>query len=238
MADTAQAEIIARLRADRPLAHRTLFAHRHEDNSPAFHKDLLDHWHSPLQYVQFWAFRGGAKSTLSEEAILLRALLREFHNCGIVGSSIGRAAERLESIKHEAETNTDLQEIFGPLIGPVWSEERIVLANGVVIQALGRGQKLRGLKYINWRPDLWVLDDINEDEESRDPVVQAKTIKWFFSTLLPAGDPRARVRMSETPRDPEGLPVRLRHNPQWTTRIYPIEYPGSKGERVSQWPAR
>ena len=230
--------ILRRLSADRVTAHRVLFPHRHNDQSPQFHAEMIKAWYSKAAYVQFWAFRGAAKSTLGEEAIALTALFRECHNALIVGSSIARAVERLDSVKHEMETNDYLEELFGRIKGRIWADERIVLSNGVIIQAMGRGQKMRGTKFVNWRPDFVLLDDIDEDEESRDPEVQEKTANWLFSVLLPGCDPRHRIRFAATPRDPEGLPVRLKASPQWETMVYPIETVDWDGERIAQWPAR
>lgn len=231
-------DVLRRLSADRATAHRVLFPHRHGDASPAFHAEIIKDWHSQTAYVQTWAFRGAAKSTLAEEAIALIALFRECHNALIVGSSIARACERLDSIKHEMETNDFLEELFGRPKGRIWADERIVLSNSVIIQAMGRGQKMRGTKFVNWRPDLVFLDDIDEDEESRDPGVQEKTANWLFSVLLPGCDPRHRIRFSATPRDPEGLPVKLKASPEWKTSVYPVESVDWDGERIAQWPAR
>lgn len=236
--DLQRAEAIKRFAADRPLAHRVLFKHRHPQESPPFHDEMIDAWHSPHKYLQFWAFRGAAKSTTGEEAIALAAIFQEFHNCVIVGSSQPRAMERLESIKVELETNDHLHELFGDVKGHTWAEDKIVLKNQVIIQAYGRGQKMRGMKFINWRPDLWWYDDVDEDEESRNSEVYQKTVNWHYHTVFPARDPSARFRVTATPREINALPGRLYQDRGWKTMIYPIEYVGFDAERVPQWPER
>jgi len=235
---TTRDEAIRSFAADRALAHRVLFKHRHPQESCAAHDEVATTLHDGHALRQYWAFRGFAKSTLAEEALVLGALYREFHNGLIVGSSEKRAQERLESVAHELDTNEDLHELFGNPRGRVWAEDRIVLANGVIIQALGRGQKMRGAKYINWRPDFVLLDDVDEDDESRNPDVHEKTVNWLFNVLVPALDPAWRIRVLATPRDTRGLPNVLKNDPSCETLVFPIETYGFDGERVPQWPER
>lgn len=235
---TPRAEIIRRFSADRALAHRVLFADRHPDTSCPAHDEMVTELHGAYPYVQIWAFRGFAKSTYSEEVIALAALLREFNNGLIIGSSEKRAQERLESIRHEMESNEYLHEVFGNPRGHVWAYDRLILSNGVIIQALGRGQKMRGTKHIVHRPNFVLLDDIDEDEESRDPDVSNKTSNWFWNVLLPALDANHRVRKLATPRDVDGLPNRLKNSSEFITKVYPIETYGFEGERIPQWPER
>src|SRR5215831_14219993 len=134
------------------MAHVALFKHRHPAPTPRFHIEIVKLWHSAIPNVLIQAFRGAAKSTLAEEAILVQALLRKFHNAIILGETYERAVERLRSIKHEIETNNLIEQLFGNQVGPVWSEAKIVLNNGAIIQAFGRGQSLRGSKHLDFRP--------------------------------------------------------------------------------------
>ena len=128
---TAEVEaIIERLARNPRLLHATLFPHRHGDATPAFHLEMIDAWWSTDPHVGTEAFRGGAKSTIAEEAITGMACLRMFKNAIILGDNETRAKERLTSIKHELETNEDLIELFGDLVGDTWTETKIVLTNG------------------------------------------------------------------------------------------------------------
>ena len=111
---------------------------------------------------QIYPRRGGSRSRRGDEARPQRA----YH---LIGSNSDRANDRLRAIKHELETNELLVELYGDLRGPVWNEGRTVLANGVCIQAFGRGQALRGVKYHDARPDLCFVDDVEEEEHVRSP---------------------------------------------------------------------
>jgi len=221
------------------LAHVSLFKHRHPAPTPLFHLEIVKLWHDEaLPQVLIQAFRGAAKSTLAEEAILVQALLRKFHNAIILGETYERAVERLRSIKHEVETNQLIFETFGDQVGPVWSESKIVLANGTIIQAFGRGQSLRGSKHLDYRPDRCFADDIENEDSVISPEAIEKTKTWFMATVLPALEPGALVRINGTPLHPRSVICQLASDPGWVTRSYPILYIDEAGAERSIWPER
>lgn len=235
-----RAELIARLAANRQLAHRFLFEHRHPIESPEFHADIIRAWHDPrIEKVVTEGFRDAGKSTVAEEVLVTRAALREFRNGIVIGASEPRAMERLESVKHELDTNETLAETFGALRGPIWAGHKIVLSNGVMIQAYGRGQSLRGIKYHDARPDFCLIDDF-EDEDSVATLEQIeKGLRWIYRTLLPALAPGAMVRFLGNRLHPKAVVVRLAADPAWHHQRFPIEHqdPGT-GERRASWPAK
>jgi hypothetical protein len=231
-------QLILDFARDPVVAHQTLFKHRHPDDTPPFHDELVELWHSSTPNVLVLAFRGGGKSTLAEEAIVLAVAAGFVRNVLIIGSSFDRAADRLRAIKHELETNELLIELYGDLRGPIWGVERLVLANGAAIQAFGRGQSLRGVKHLDTRPDLVFADDVEEEEHVRTPEARQQTWDWFMRDLMPALDRNARIRIAATPLDRDSLPMRLKRQSGWSTRTYPIEHIDPRGERRATWPAR
>jgi hypothetical protein len=238
MTPDARETLILKFAGDRVIAHQSLFTHRHPDATPPFHDELTELWHSGTPKVLTLAFRGGGKSTLAEEALVLAAAMKLVRNVLIIGSNSDRANDRLRAIKHELETNELLVELYGDLRGPVWNEGRIVLANGVCIQAFGRGQALRGVKHHDARPDFCFIDDVEEEEHVRSPDARQETLRWFMTELVPALDNHARLRVAATPLDREALPMVLARQSGWITKVYPIEYKDQHGDRRATWPAR
>jgi hypothetical protein len=231
--------LILKFGADRVVAHQALFAHRHGSTTPAFHDELIELWHSRASRVLVLAFRGGGKSTLAEEALVLAAAMKLVRNVLIIGSNSERANDRLRAIKHELTTNELLIELFGDLRGPVWNEGRVELANGVVLQAFGRGQALRGIKHHDARPDFCFCDDLEEEEHVRTPQARTDTLRWFMTELMPALDRNARVRVAATPLNREALPMWLARQSGWVTQVYPVEHVNPRtGMRCATWPAR
>lgn len=232
-------DLILKLGRNPLLAHRALFSHRHPDESPPFHSEMIRDWHSPIARLLFMAFRGGAKSTISEEATIVAACLEKFRNGLFLGENETRAAERLRAVKYEFETNPFITDLFGVGPGSTWQETKIVLSNGVCIQAHGRGQSLRGIKHLDQRPDLLVGDDMEDEEAVATPEARRKTMRWFMAVVLPALDPGYRARINATPLDAEALSVKLSNDQGWVTRTYPKKYrDAATGEWRSSWPGR
>lgn len=239
MTDPVQAELLRELHDDRWLAHCTLFRHRHPEESPDAHRELVGHINRPIARLLVEGFRGFAKSTYLEETAVLRACFREFNFMVVLGASYKLACDRIASIKREFEINRRIQDVFGPLRGEVWQEGKIVLANGLCLQAVGREQSMTGMKYLDHRPDAALVDDLEDPDEVRTDPERERTWDWFLKTFLPSlSDPTATwVRVLGTRRGQGSLPERLERG-GWKTIKFPIEYLDKKAERKATWPSK
>lgn len=139
--------------------------------------------------------RGEAKSTLVSQLFVIWCLVtgRKRYPV-IVMDSIDQAYPMLEAIKAELEFNPrlgmDYPEATGQ--GRVWQAGTIVTANNAKVQVAGSGKKLRGLRHGPYRPDLAVLDDIENDERVRNPEQRDKLQSWLTKTVLPLGGAGAK----------------------------------------------
>jgi hypothetical protein len=232
-------ELVRTFADDRWAAHRHLFAHRHPDESPQAHRDLVKRIHGREARLNVEGFRGFAKTTYLEEAAVLRALYGEFHNMVIVGASFARACDRVDAIAHELANNPLITNIFGPQKGEIWGASRIVLTSGVCIQALGRGTSTTGIKFREWRPDSALIDDVEDPEEKRNDAERFETWLWLIRTFLPSLDDPVEtwVRALGTRRGRNSLPERL-EDTGWPTVKYPIEHIDEGGSRAPTWPAK
>lgn len=230
--------IIEKLARNPHLAHTTFFGHRHPQATPAFHDEIITLWHSDAPQVLVEAFRGAAKSTLAEEAIIVMACLRKFRNCLILGETFDRAVDRLKAIKHELENNEFIEELFGSLVGNTWTESKIVLSNGVCIQAAGQGQSLRGVKHLDARPDMAFGDDLENEDSVATPEAREKVSNWLYSVVMPALDPISKLRINGTPLNPESLIVKLSKSSKWMARRYPVKCRDADGNWQPTWPER
>lgn len=134
--------------------------------------------------------RGEAKSTICTKLFTLwRLLTNKTKFAVIVMDSIDQAYPMLESIKAEIEFNPrikiDFPEIAGE--GRIWQSGIAITKNNLKIQVAGVGKKLRGLTHGAYRPDLVILDDIENDENVRKPEQRDKTSNWINKTIIPLG---------------------------------------------------
>lgn len=142
------------------------------------------------QHEAIAAPRGEAKSTLVTQLFSLWCIVTSRkHYIVIVMDSIDQAYPMLEAIKAELAYNprlaTDFPEVVGA--GRVWQAGTIVTGNDIKVQVAGSGKKLRGLRHGPYRPDLCVLDDIENDEQVRNPDQRDKVHSWLTKTVLPLG---------------------------------------------------
>jgi hypothetical protein len=233
-----RAEVIEKFRGDRLLAHETLFEHRHAVDAALFHKELIEDFWSDEDRQVTLGFRGCGKSTHLEEGIALAACEGAFRNCIIIGSSETRAKDRIAAISRELLLNELLVQVYGRQEGATWTQTELVLASQRRILALGRDQDIRGIKYLDWRPDLVVVDDFEDKDNVQTTEGRRKTLRWFLAELLPACDPKRKIRVYGTPMDAESVPMKLQKDAGWKTKVFPIVYRDALGEEQASWPAQ
>lgn len=134
--------------------------------------------------------RGHAKSTNFTFKDDLHAILYGYkHYIMILSDSSEQAEGFLEDIKTEIEDNGNIIMDFGELKGDkVWRTGVMLTKNDIKVEAIGSGKKIRGRKHRNWRPDLIVLDDIENDENVNTPEQRRKLKSWFDKAVSKAGD--------------------------------------------------
>ena len=232
-------QLIRELEADWTFTLQYLFAHRHPQASPAFHRTIVDAWFSDHPAVLVEVFRGGAKSTLAEEAICVAALFQLAQYILIVGNTYSSACERLASVRMELENNDKINGIFGYTHGATWTENLLQLNNGVIIQAFGANQSVRGTKNPanNARPDLVLIDDFEDRESVATPEARRKVSQWFTRELKPALDPHARIRVNGTPLHADSVIEQFKQDATWRTLSFPL-YTMDGEAKVPMWNER
>lgn len=112
----------------------------------------------------------------------------------LVSDTIEQARERLADIREQLETNEDLIATYGefaPRKGErrrrKWNSTVLELPDGTIFRAIGAGSKARGLLRKGRRPNLLLLDDMENDEQVLTEKRRDKLRRWFTGTLIPTG---------------------------------------------------
>lgn len=143
-------------------------------------------------FVALWS-RGFGKSTSTEASVLMLGATEKRHYCLYVSATQDLADQHLSSIRDMAES-VILKTYYPVFAKPKlskeghsrgWRRNRLVFGNGFAIDAIGLDTAKRGVKMMDKRPDLIVLDDI--DEKGDGPAITQKKIDSVFTSLLPAG---------------------------------------------------
>lgn len=192
--------------------------------TPAFHRELWADFCSPYQYVAEAAPRGHAKSTAGTKTFSLAALLFGFRDYElIVSASEATAVSHVQDIRKELVENEALIECF-KIHGLSKDNEAEIVGHvgerAFKITAKGAEQKLRGLKWRNRRPNLILVDDLEDDEQVESQDRREKLRRWFFRALLPMGSDDCLIRVVGTILHEDSLLARLIRNKHWTSKLY------------------
>lgn len=181
--------------------------------------------------------RGNAKSTIVSFALpIWVAVFKKKHYIIIVSDTASQADDFLQNIKAEFEENELLIEDFGDLTGLIWTNSDIVLRDGDVrIQALGAGKKIRGRRYKQWRPDLIVCDDLENDEHIMSPDQRKKDETWYTKALSKAGDERTDKVIIGTILHYDSLLTKILKNPIYHTKKYQSVIQWSNSALWDEW---
>lgn len=176
--------------------------------------------------------RGEAKSTLVSQLFILWCIIRAIKRYPvIIMDSIDQAYPMLEAIKAEIEFNPRIAMDFPKISGAgrVWQMGTIITRNDIKVTVAGSGKKLRGLRHGAYRPDLVVLDDIENDEQVRNPEQRDKLESWLKRTVLPLGTAGGKfdVIYIGTILHYDSVLSRTLKNPLWKT---------SKFKALIRWP--
>lgn len=193
---------------------------------PPFHKE----WFSDLQKVAESdggnnvvrsAPRGHAKTTLWDFVFPLwsTAYKKKLYTI-IISDAYDQAQGFISNIKDELENNERILEDFGNLKGKVWQEGMILCSNGVKVEALGAGMKIRGRKNRARRPDLIILDDIENDENTATHEQRVKLKNWYKKAVRHAGAKYTDFVVIGTVIHDESLLADLLRSPGYDSRIY------------------
>ncbi len=178
--------------------------------------------------------RGEAKSTIATQLFTLWCVVTgRKHYVVIVMDALDQALPMLEAIKAELDSNPRLLQDFPAACGEgrVWQQRVILTANGAKIEVFGSGKRMRGLRHGPHRPDLVILDDLENDDNVRSPVQRDKLENWLKKTVLKLGaaDDSLDLLYVGTLLHYDSVLARTLRNPWWETFTF---------RALIQWPAR
>lgn len=218
---------------------RTYFPHYGKAAPSALHEYLYMRLprivHAPSgQRDAIAAPRGEAKSTKVSMSFVLWCLITEAKWYPIiVMDAFEQACEMLEAIKAELEANPRLQGDFPEACGQgrVWRAGVIVTASGRKVEAFGSAKKIRGRRHGPHRPDLAVLDDIENDENVTTPAQRDKLERFVTKGVLNLGPPDDSMDaiLIGTVLHYDSVLARFLRNPLWNRKVF---------KAVIQWPDR
>lgn len=199
------------------------FKHHLTLDTPKFHKELYKLLEEGGKRVAIAAPRGHAKSTIFDLIYLTWLIVHQKTKFVLlISDTYSQSTLFLETLKAEFEGNDRLKAFYGNMVTEKWSEEEIV-AGDVMVKALGANMKVRGLKYRNFRPDIVLCDDLENDEMVESKERREKLSRWFNGALIPSLAPDGKVFIIGTILHYDSLLNNLvseKRYPDWKKKIY------------------
>jgi predicted phage terminase large subunit-like protein len=143
----------------------------------------------------------------------------------------GQATKYLANIREELETNEELAKAYPHVCGegPQWTKDGILTRNGVRIEALGAGQKVRGRRKRSERPTLIIIDDAEGDDAAYSADARTKVRDWATKAVFKAGQPGTNIIVAGTVIHRECLVAYCGNLPGWRKVCF---------KAIISWPTR
>lgn len=207
-----------------PLVHRGII------------KLLLD---QKIKLLNIIAPRGIAKTALVTIYILHHLFLSEDPGgkvVVIISKTQALAKAILQTIADIINFSAGFRRLFGyhgEQVAKTWREDMLVLDTGDAIIARGTGQPVRGVNVGMQRPTLIVIDDPEDENNTKTIEAMEHNLRWVLSNVLPSGDAhRLRVIVVGTPLHEKCIVSSLAEMKKWKT----IHLGNDREKGIALWP--
>lgn len=152
----------------------------------------------PEAFVGIWA-RGGAKSTSAEAACVVVGARKQRRYGLYVCDTQDRADDHVGNVGSMLES--ERVELFFPELAQRrvgkygnsrgWRRNRLWTSSGFVLDAIGLDSAARGVKLEDQRPDLIIIDDIDDRHDTA--AATNRKIETLTESVIPAGSPDVAI---------------------------------------------
>lgn len=185
--EEAKKKRIKRLEANPEEWFKWYFPKESECEPALFHRAtarmILTHLEFTL--VRIWS-RELAKSTRTMMEVMYLILTGKKRYVLMISNSYDNAERLLMPYRAHLTANEKIINDYGFQELPgYWTASEFTTRKGVAFRALGAGQSPRGTRNEEVRPDVILFDDIDTDEECRNPEIIKKKWMWIENAAIP-----------------------------------------------------
>tara|TARA_R110002012_G_scaffold310755_1_gene519243 strand:+ start:3133 stop:4620 length:1488 start_codon:yes stop_codon:yes gene_type:complete len=232
-------KLLLKMQQDMLLFGRMVMPNMFSSNSPNFHYDITKKLLDPdVTQLNIIAPRGHAKSSIVAGVYPLFHLMFDKGPKVIVlvSRTQGHATKLLGTIKDVLDYSQEFRHFFGywgMQSARKWSNAEIELKDGSVIICKGTGQQIRGIKHGNQRPTLIILDDPEDEVNTKTAEAMEQNLRWLLQSGVPSLDPlKGRICVIGTPQHERCLVETLKDMVGWTNLTFSPDIE----EGISLWP--
>lgn len=169
-------------------------------DAPDFHKELTDYLdeyrHNPTKRIAWSVPRGHAKSTYLSNMYPIYNIVYNMRKFIVVLSETHDGSRQFtDYVNNQLKDNEKLREDFGELMSDGRDNkkdnaDKFITKNNIMVASGSTQKQLRGMRFMNARPDLIILDDLESEKNTNTPELRQKNLTWYTKTVNPLGDPK------------------------------------------------
>lgn len=223
---------------------KIFFPRSFRQKSPEMHEAIGRALYGPSRFNAFECFRDSGKTTLLRVFTSQRIAYAISRVIMYVSVSQKHASFSLRWLKRQIEHNTKWTQTFGLKKGDKWTDEHLEIWHEtaqcyITVIAAGVTGQIRGFNLDDFRPDLIIIDDVLDDENTKTPDQRAKIEELLFGALLNSLAPQAECPFAkavflQTPFHRADAIEKCMRDPEWN----PIRFSCFNEKGESRWPER
>jgi len=209
---------------------RQWFPKAARQHAPPFHVEVWEALEGMHRYVSVEIFRGGAKTTLLRMFTSKRVAYGTSRTIMYVSESQDHAKRSVRWLRRQVLYNRPWANFFKLKLGTKKTDEWLEIYHGVeeepiTILAVGMTGQTRGPNLDDFRPDLIIVDDPCDEENTATEDQRAKLHKLFFGALAkslapPIDSDNALMCLLQTPLNEFDLVSECRKAKEWFSLTY------------------
>ena len=194
------------------------------------------------RHVSIQVFRGGSKTSTLRMFAARRIAYGISRTILYIGKSQDHAKRSTSWIMKQVQFNNLFANAYGLKKGKKWTSEECEISHTIrghtiTLIAIGITGSVRGVNIDDYRPDLIILDDVIDEENSNTPEQRKKINNLIFgavdkSLIHEAEDPHAKLVMLQTPLDKADASELTQNDPEW----HPFKFSCFDENGESRWP--
>jgi hypothetical protein len=227
--DTGLDEVLAHCIVDIKATCGIIFSDIFYADFSILHQKIFDLINSGYKKIAIAAPRGIGKTSIAR-AVAMRAILFRLSKFIVYLSNSATSAEmQTENMKRDLLSNSQVKRLFGNIKNSIgtdgmmdesFSKSAWTAYGSTFILPRGAGQQVRGLNWANNRPDLVIIDDLEDKNEIKSEENRKKLKEWFHSDLMKTEDKYSSGCVFiyiDTIKHEDSLLVDLIDSPKWAS---------------------
>tara|TARA_R100001463_G_scaffold52620_6_gene103476 strand:+ start:1878 stop:3371 length:1494 start_codon:yes stop_codon:yes gene_type:complete len=224
-------KVLQKLKHDMMMFGKVCMPNMFSADSPDFHYKIADRLLDPnSKQINIVAPRGHAKSSIVGGIYPLHHLM--FGEGQKLVVLVSRTQDHAVKLLGLLKDTMDFSETFRSLFGywgshsaKSWSKSEIELKDGSMVICKGTGQQLRGIKVGNQRPTLIIVDDPEDENNTKTSQAMETNLRWLLQSAVPSLDPRkGRIVIIGTPQHQRCMVETLQDMHGWENMTFKPDF--------------